>query len=216
MLELSNLSISYGTNKILDNISFSLDENGIYLLKGNNGSGKSTLLNFLSGLIKGCYDSFFWLNEIVEPQKKQWKNKIGLQSNLISPLEEFSVEENFKYLSLIYGIDKNDFLPFISQLYSELFDTEYNDNKNLIIGSLSTGMLRRVEILNALVSNPMILFLDEPFNGLDEKSVVRCKQHLKNLGKSKLILVADHRKETREDLEATVINISNKSLFIDQ
>lgn len=207
MMELVNLhsvSFRYDSEKILDNISFSVNEGDFLGIIGPNGAGKSTLFYCMLGLLDGYTGRIRIFGRDIKknkklltqigyiPQRKSIDRKFPLT---IKELVSFSITNKKN----VENIDK------------VLRQVELYDLRNKIIGQLSGGQQQRVLVAKALVNNPQILMLDEPTNELDQKSQDNLYLFLKKLNEEDNITVI----WTSHDLDA-VNKFSNKVACINK
>lgn len=204
LVNLHSVSFRYDSEKILDNISFSVNEGDFLGIIGPNGAGKSTLFYCMLGLLDGYTGRIRIFGRDIKknkklltqigyiPQRKSIDRKFPLT---IKELVSFSITNKKN----VENIDK------------VLRQVELYDLRNKIIGQLSGGQQQRVLVAKALVNNPKILMLDEPTNELDQKSQDNLYLFLKNLNEEENITVI----WTSHDLDA-VNKFSNKVACINK
>lgn len=198
IVKVSSVSFEYGSEKILDDISFSVDEGDFLGIIGPNGAGKTTLFFCMLGLIDGYNGEIKIFGEDIRRNKKILK-QIGYipQRKSIDRRFPLTIKElvslSITNKSYIDNVDK--VLRYVG-LY---------DNRNKIIGQLSGGQQQRVLIAKALVNNPKMLMLDEPTNELDQASQDNFYLFLKQLNDEEKITII----WTSHDLDA-VNRLSNK------
>jgi len=198
-LELKNVSFSYEKEKkILKDISFSIKKGQIVSLVGKSGSGKTTLLDITSKqkeLDSGkVINSFKTLSFVFqEPRLLPWKNMIGnISFSLIDSDEDKNeIVKKAKEIALTLGLEEKDFKKYPKHL--------------------SGGMARRVSIARALIKKPDILFLDEPFNGLDIGIKKELFSSLIKLCKKENIAIFFITHDFSE-----AVSLSNKIMFLDK
>jgi len=188
LITIENLSKGFKNKEVLKDINLKIYENSITGIIGRNGSGKTVLLKIISGL-------YFQDNgSIIYNEKYSLNNDYGI---LIDSgfLDNETGYENLKTLALLRNkISDNDIIDIIKWVGLNPFDkTKYKN--------YSTGMKQKLRIAQALMENPKVLILDEPFNGLDQKSVDYFRNELiklKNEGVT--IILTSHYKEDIEKL----------------
>ena len=218
-----NLSKSFNSNKILDNISFVLEDNDKVCLIGNNGEGKSTLLKILNSDIKYDSGNINYNDEsigmlmqeidikdydltIIDYIKK--KTNILLLEEKLHKLEEnlndSNMEEYGNVLDLYLKLDGYNFENNINMLLNGL---GLNKNLNKKVKELSGGEKIKVLLTILLLSNPDIMLLDEPTNNLDIDGITYLENYLVKLNKKMIIVSHD---------EEFLNNISNKIFELNQ
>lgn len=198
VVKVSSVSFEYGSEKILDNISFSVNEGDFMGIIGPNGAGKTTLFFCMLGLIVGYSGEIKIFGEDIRRNKKILK-QIGYIPQRKSIDTRFPLTTK-ELVSL--SITNKSYVDNVDKVlrYVDLYD-----NRNKIIGQLSGGQQQRVLIAKALVNNPKMLMLDEPTNGLDQTSQDNFYLFLKQLNDEEKITII----WTSHDLDA-VNRLSNK------
>jgi ABC-2 type transport system ATP-binding protein len=186
LIEINNVSKAYGKNKILSNVSTSFSQGEFIGLVGISGSGKTTLLKCLLGLTpyKG---KILFHGKNIKQQMADFRSRIGYCCQGNSFYNELSVKENLEYFRSFYskkGMKNINWLIDFLDLRSSI---------NTIARKLSGGMKRRLDLGCALVGNPEMVLLDEPFSGLDplrRTNICSLLKKINNLGKT--ILISTH------------------------
>jgi ABC-2 type transport system ATP-binding protein len=188
MIEVKHLSKSYGSNKAIQDISFTAHEGEILGFLGPNGAGKSTTMNILTGYIssnsgKALIDGIDILENPI-----QAKQRIGYLPEHPPLYLDMKVME---YLNFVYDLKKCKF-PRRSHLDEICTLVKIQDVKNRLIKNLSKGYRQRVGLAQALVGNPGVLILDEPTVGLDPKQIIEIRNLIKKLGKNHTVILSSH------------------------
>ena len=168
MVEIVNLSKSYGNNIILDEINYSFANNGLFLVKGESGSGKTTLLDLIAG------------------RKKADHGEVKCEGEVFYFSTDYLIE-NFKVSELI-ELHKDIFFEF-NELIGSMDIDQLLDKK---VCQLSKGQKQRVGIFLALSSNCPIVLLDEPLSGLDVSYKQKVIKEIRKHSKKKLVIMATH------------------------
>lgn len=183
-LSLRDVSITFGSKKVLDLINLDIYKGQTILLAGVSGGGKSTLLKILLGIYKpdsgNIYNRFLTLN----PEKKS--SVIGFVAQENSFYEKLTVYENMKFFANVYGLSKVDMNTRIDFLLS-FFNLDFA--KKTLASSLSGGMKRRLEFAITLLPEPLVLILDEPFSGLDVRMHHEIWHFMEKIKKSGVTIV---------------------------
>lgn len=187
-VEIKNLVKKYGTNKALKDISFSVKHGEIMGFLGPNGAGKSTTMNIICGCISASSGSVSVCGCDVLENPKIAKSKIGYLPENPPLYFDMTVWE---YLNFVYELKKvkknrNEHLSEIMEL------VKLTDMKNRIIKNLSKGYKQRVGLAQALIGDPEVLILDEPTVGLDPRQIVEIRNVIKEIGKSRTIVLSTH------------------------
>lgn len=180
-ITVNNLNMYFGKKQVLFDINFEI-KNGIYGLMGPNGAGKTTLMRNLVGLMKAREGSV------------KIDGKIGYLSQHYGAFKDFTCIEILDYYAT-YRKEKVDKIYLIDMLRKVHLESEA-DKK---VKHLSGGMLRRLGIAQALLSNPDVIILDEPLVGLDPEERSRIKAVLKESGKEKIVIISTHIVEDIEN-----------------
>lgn len=172
ILSISDLSYSIGSKTILKKVNLELSLGKSYVIRGDNGAGKSTLLKLI-------------LNHMHHPKSIQWNSDIPNNRNQVSFLghdlglySSLSLEENLRFF---HSISKHSYSWEKVQTWVEACNLHRRWEDPIY--SFSRGMKQKAALVRAVLAKPILLLLDEPFTGLDEKSypiVIRILQELKN------------------------------------
>ncbi len=198
IVKVSSVSFEYGSEKILDDISFSVNEGDFLGIIGPNGAGKTTLFFCMLGLIDGYTGEIKIFGENIRRNKKILK-QIGYIPQRKSIDRRFPL--TIKELVSLSITNKS----YVDNVDKVLRYVDLYDNRNKIIGQLSGGQQQRVLIAKALVNKPKMLMLDEPTNELDQTSQDNFYLFLKQLNDEEKISII----WTSHDLGA-VNRLSNK------
>ena len=190
-IEIKNVSKKFKNNLVLDKVNLTFTTGHIYGLKGRNGSGKSVFLKILAGLYTPSEGEVLFDNKKFNPKKEYPPNMRALIENPTF-FANMTGYENLKLLAKIQGkISDKEILEALElvNLISEK-DKKYN--------KYSLGMKQKLGIAQVFMEDPEILILDEVFNGLEENTVLKLKDYLKEKKKEKIIIITSHQKEDLE------------------
>ena len=195
LLRLEKISLYFGKRKILEDLNLSLNQGEILGLLGPNGVGKSTIFNVIIGLLKPNYGSVFIEKKNVtqDPIFYRTKNyKIGYVPQHGGFFHDLTLRENLKAISEIVIEDKKLRDEKINLLISKF---ELEPLQNIKAEFLSGGQKKRLVISLALLSNPKILLLDEPFAALDIMTIKNLQQIIVDLQTQNniSIILCDHQ-----------------------
>lgn len=167
IIEIENLSKSFGEIKAVDDLSFKVEEGSLFAFLGQNGAGKSTTISVICGRLKKDRGKVYIAGKDLDREIESIKQDIGVvfQNSVLD--NQLTVIDNLKSRAALYGIFGKEFDKRIEEL-SELL--ELNDLLKRTLGKLSGGQKRRIDIARALLHKPKILILDEPTTGLDPQT----------------------------------------------
>lgn len=195
MLEVKNLVKKFDKNIAVNNISFNVTEGRIFGLLGRNGAGKSTIFRIILNIFKP--DS----GEILYNGKKishKITDKIGYLPEEGSLIPSYTVLEQFVYYGILKSMSEDDVKKQAIYWLERFNILDYADRK---IKELSKGNRQKIQFIIAVLHNPDLLILDEPFSGLDPVSVEEFKKMvLEQKEKGKVIIFSSHRMEHVEQL----------------
>ena len=188
MIEVKNLSKSYGSKLAVDNISFTANDSEILGFLGPNGAGKSTTMNILTGYLSssGGQALIDGIDILEDPYAA--KKSLGYLPEQPPLYMDMTVSE---YLSFVYGLKRCKY-PKRSHLGEICELVRIADVKDRVIRNLSKGYRQRVGLAQALVGNPRTLILDEPTVGLDPKQIIEIRTLIKKLGKNHSVILSSH------------------------
>lgn len=186
IIKVENFSKRYGDFKAVDNISFTVEEGSIFAFLGPNGAGKSTTINTLCTILDKTEGNIEINGHDVSKEKGLVRKDIGIVFQDSTLDEKLTVEENLKYHCSFYKVPKNEIQERIDFALNLVDLMEW---KKAIVGGLSGGMKRRVEIARGLVHYPKVLFLDEPTTGLDPQTRANVWEYIQKLQKQKNITI---------------------------
>lgn len=188
MIEVKNLTKSYGDKQAVKGISFTVQDGEILGFLGPNGAGKSTTMNMLTGYISSTSGSakINGIDILEEPIKA--KSNIGYLPEIPPLYIDMTVKD---YLNFVYDLKKCK-LPRKSHLKDVCKLVKITDVYDRIIKNLSKGYKQRVGLAQALIGNPPVLILDEPTVGLDPKQIIEIRTLIKKLGKKHTVILSSH------------------------
>lgn len=159
-----NLKLNYGTQRALEDVSFSVEQGELFGILGPNGSGKSTMFRVLATIEEPQAGTATIGGLDVVSQAQQVRRLIGVVFQSQSLDKYLTVEENLSSQGHLFGLSGTNLKERITRLLDRL---QLTDRRSSILKTLSGGMKRRVEIAKALLHDPKVLLMDEPTTGLD-------------------------------------------------
>lgn len=208
VLEISNLSVLYGTNMVLENIDFKVKQGEYICLVGENGTGKSTLLKTIVGLKDNSTGK---INLNVELDKVSYIPQVNTNGdNFPATVKEIILTGFQKSKSKLF-YSKEDHKK-VNELADMLGITKILNNK---VGGISGGQKQRVMIARALCKDPKVLFLDEPFSGLDANITKELYKLVKELNEkfNITILMATHDLKQIKNEAKRIIVLDKKIIY---
>lgn len=189
MIRIEKLSKQYGSKVALDIDHLSIPAGERFGLVGNNGAGKTTLFSLLLDLIRPTSGTV-WSKETTVSASDTWKGYTGSfidESFLIGYL---TPEEYFNFVGQLYGKNPSDVQLFLEQ-FGEFFNGEILDSGKYI-RNMSKGNKKKIGIAAALLGEPELVVLDEPFANLDPSSQIRLKTLIRELPPELTVLISSH------------------------
>ncbi|MEO6721748.1 MAG: gliding motility-associated ABC transporter ATP-binding subunit GldA [Ferruginibacter sp.] len=198
----------YGTQKAVNDISFSVNKGEIVGFLGPNGAGKSTTMKMITGYLLADAGSAEVSGIVVQPNSLDTKKKIGYLPEANPLYYDMYVREYLEFIANIHGTkDKKEAINKVIET------TGLTVEANKKIGQLSKGYKQRVGLAAALIHDPEVLILDEPTSGLDPNQIVEIREVIKKLGKNKTVLFSSHILQEVEAICDRVI-IINKGVIV--
>ena len=208
-IAIQNISKSYGTQKALDSISFSINKGEIVGFLGPNGAGKSTLMKILTTYLTADEGSAKVNGFDVSSQQKEVQLSIGYLPEHNPLYLDLYVREYLAFNADVYKVAK-------SRIEDVIQLTGLTSESHKKIGQLSKGYRQRVGLANALLHNPDVLILDEPTTGLDPNQLVEIRNVIKNAGKDKTVFLSTHIMQEVEAICDRVIIIDKGKIVADK
>jgi len=213
VVETRSISKNYKDITALDNVSFSIRKGEIFGLLGENGAGKTTLLRIISTLIEPTDGNINILGSENIYDNETVKEHIGVVTNNAKPIPTLTVKENLNFFYSFYIKDKKTRKERVKEIVEILDLTDY---KNKQVELLSSGNQQKVAIAKSIGSDPKILILDEPMNGLDVATQKVIKQLIISLKEDgKTIIFTSHNMSEIEELAEHICILNKGSLVFD-
>lgn len=209
MLKIENVTKYYGDFKAVDNLSFEVKEGEIFGLLGVNGAGKTTTFRMIMGLLDKSSGSITLDGKNID---YSITDNIGFLTEERSLLTKLTVKEQAIYFGALKGMTDKKILEKLDYLLDKFGITEYKDKK---IKELSKGNQQKIQFITAILNEPKLLILDEPFSGLDPFNIELFKEEILNLSrKGSMIIFSSHRMDHVELFcKKLVILVNGKTLL---
>ena len=209
MIEASRLCRNFGDFRAVDNVSFSIATGEIVGLLGPNGAGKTTTMRMLTGFIAPTSGTVKVDGVDIAAAPRAAKRKTGYMPESAPLYGDMIVEDYLAYVARMHGRDPAERLPLFARLcgIAEVMD------KN--VSELSRGYRQRVGLAHALMNDPEILILDEPTSGLDPNQIGEVRALIKEIGKTRTVIISTHILSEVEMLCGRVIIIAGGKIRAD-
>ena len=212
LLEIKNISKSYGAQRVLCSINQEFDAGRVVGLLGPNGAGKSTLMKIVTGYIAADEGEVLIDAKRVAVDDVATKRLVGYLPEHNPLYLDMYVREYLEFVAEVYGLKGVARRETVEGVIERTGSTVEANKK---IGQLSKGYRQRVGIAAAIIHNPRVLILDEPTTGLDPNQLIEIRQLIKNLGRDRLVIFSTHIMQEVEQVCDDVIVI-NKGNVIEQ
>ncbi len=214
MLKINNLEKTYkGGKKAVDNISIHIEKGDIYGFIGHNGAGKTTTIKCVVGILDFDKGEIFVDGKSIKENPMECKEIMAYIPDDTNLYDNLTGIQYLDFVSNIYKVDTQKKQELINK-YSELF--EIKDNLSDVISSYSHGMRQKLSIISALVHEPKLLILDEPFVGLDPKAAFSVKEIMRDMcQKGCAIFFSTHVLEVAQKLCNKVSIIKNGKIVVE-
>lgn len=209
MIEISHLSKRFGEFKAVDDVSFSIPTGQIVGLLGPNGAGKSTTMRMITGFFKPTSGSVKIDGIDMSENPVEAKKKIGYMPESAPLYSDMIVDVYLRYVALMQNQNSEEKIPKLC----EMCGLKEVMHKN--ISELSRGYKQRVGLAHALMNDPEILILDEPTSGLDPNQIEDVRALIREIGKTRTVIISTHILSEVEMLCGRVIIISKGKLVAD-
>lgn len=211
MLEIKNLTKKYGSKVVIENLSLSIASGDIYGFIGHNGAGKTTTIKCVTGIIPFDQGEIYIDGKSIKKEAMACKQVTAYIPDNPDLYEHLTGIQYLNFIADIFNVDSETRYQRISK-YAKLFEIE--ESLGDLLSTFSHGMKQKVAIISALLHNPKLLILDEPFVGLDPKSALALKNIMKELCKEQTaIFFSTHVLDVAEKLCTKVAIIKGGKLI---
>lgn len=213
-LVVNGLTKKYGEKTVVDHLSFSLDEPGVYALLGTNGAGKTTSIRMILGMLAKDGGEVIWNGKALDPMNMN----VGYLAEERGLYPKYTLMDQLLYFSKLKGVSKETAKERIAYWAKRLEVEEYiypiktkgkKTEKAKTADQLSKGNQQKIQLMAALLSEPELLILDEPLSGLDPVNTDLFKNIIREeLGKGKYLIMSSHQMATIEEFceDITILN----------
>jgi phospholipid/cholesterol/gamma-HCH transport system ATP-binding protein len=211
MIKIQNLSVVFDSQKILDNISFSINDNDLILIIGKSGQGKTVLIKTILGLNPFYSGKIFYENNLLGKIKNHNSSLVFQSSALLDFMTNF---ENVALpLFENSNMKKHQIIKKVNEIFHKL---DIDDISSKYPSQISGGMKKRVAIARAVITNPKYIFYDEPTTGLDPNNASKVLNLIKEIHtEGKTSVIVTHDKRILANLSARIIMIHQGKIIFD-
>lgn len=211
-LRIKDLCKNFGAITAVDNLTFKTESGEIIAVLGPNGAGKSTLMNMITGFITPTSGEISILDYDIRSNAVEAKKHIGFLPEGSPLYPDMSVRLFLSYMAELRNLRGKEKNRRIQEVAGTAKIENIMDQK---IETLSKGYLRRVGFAQSIISDPEILLLDEPTDGLDPNQKEHMRSLITRMGQNKTILISTHLLEEAESIATRIILINKGKIIID-
>lgn len=208
-IKTDNLTKKFGSRTAVDRLSIEIKHGEIFSLLGKNGAGKTTTIKMLSCLSQPTSGNASVMNFSIKKDSLKIKEIIGVSPQETAIAEHLNTMENLLLMGGVFGLKSNE----SKRRAKDLMDLMELEDRKDQARKLSGGLQRRLSIAMALMSDPLILFLDEPTLGLDPHSRRSVWNYIEKLKKEKTILLTTHYLEEADSLADHIAIMHNGEII---
>lgn len=212
MLIIDNICKYFGKIKAVDAVSLKFDKNEAVVLLGENGAGKSTLFKIISGFSEPDSGELLFENENIKNCRMKYLQNIGYVPEISALYGEMTTLEFLEFSADLKRMNAEQKSEKIEKMLSLL---ELRNVAFQSLGTLSKGYKKRAELAAAMLSEPKILLLDEPTEGLDPVQKESMRQIIKNYAKNNLVIISTHALEDVDALAQRVLLMHKGKMVAD-
>jgi len=197
-----NLTKRFGAFTAVDGVSFEIRKGEILGLLGPNGAGKTTTIQMLLGLVTPTSGEIRMFNLSLDRHREEILGKVNFSSTYVSMPQALTVEENLWVAAGLYGLDR-----IASRIDDVVKRFEMGEFKTKLTRKLSTGQMTRLSLAKAFLTNPQVLFLDEPTASLDPDIADKTRALIKDIRRADglTVLYTSHNMREMEEMSDRII-----------
>ncbi len=196
MITVQKLSRSFGSVKAVDGLSFEVAAGEVFALLGPNGAGKTTTIKMILGMLRPQEGSVSFRGKRIAPEDNAYKARIGYVPESCALYDNLSGREHLAFMGNLHHLPSDEVREKVSQLVEAV---ELGDSADKLIREYSKGMKQKILMISALIHNPDLIVLDEPFSGLDANAVLVFRELINEQARlGKAIIFCSHILEVVE------------------
>uniref|UniRef100_UPI0032164DEB ABC transporter ATP-binding protein n=1 Tax=uncultured Draconibacterium sp. TaxID=1573823 RepID=UPI0032164DEB len=214
MIHAINLQKAYNGTTVLNLSELEIEKGQVFGLVGNNGAGKTTLFSLVLDLIRATRGKVL-INEIPVTKSEDWKELVSAYIDESFTIGYLTPDEYFSFVGELRGMNDKDVSNFLED-YTDFFKDEIIGKKKYI-RDLSKGNQKKVGVVGALMGNPEVIILDEPFANLDPSSQYQLRNIIKELAlqKDKTLLISSHDLDHVADVCSRIVILEKGEIVRD-
>jgi ABC-2 type transport system ATP-binding protein len=212
MVEIQNLTKTYGSQNAVDNISFTAEKGEIVGFLGPNGAGKSTTMKIATGYLPPTAGSVRVVGHDVATDSLAVRRHVGYLPEHNPLYLDMYVHEYLEFIGSVHGLRGSALRSRVAELVRRV---GLSREQNKLIGALSKGYRQRVGLAQALIHDPDVLILDEPTTGLDPNQILEIRELIREVAENKTVIFSTHILPEVTALCSRVIIISRGKLVAD-
>jgi ABC-2 type transport system ATP-binding protein len=215
MLELRRVSKRYGANLAVDDVSFTAQAGAITGYLGPNGSGKSTTIKMIAALVAPTSGEILFRTIPIDRDPLAWKQRLGYVPEEPHLYAHLSAREYLVMVGQLRGLPAQPTLERIEGML-QLLGLQLQDVRYVPLSAYSKGMRQKVLLVAALLHDPDLVLLDEPFSGLDVGAALVLRSLIQELAsRDKVVLFSSHELETVERVSSRIVILHNGAVVAD-
>jgi ABC-2 type transport system ATP-binding protein len=212
MIEVQEISRSYGTLKAVDRVSFAVDRREIVGLLGHNGAGKTTIMKMLTGFLEPSSGQIS-IDEIdLATRRREAQRRIGYLPENCPLYPDLTVLDHLEWQASLHGIPRHHRGEAIRRAIER---TELGSKAQALVATLSRGYRQRLGVAQAILHEPPILILDEPTNGLDPSQIQHMRGLIRELARQSTVIISTHILQEVEAVCSRVLIMRGGQLTVD-
>jgi heme exporter protein A len=210
-VELADVSRHFGRRRAVSRVSFTAHSSDIVGLLGPNGAGKSTLMGLLATLVTPSTGTITYGGRLAHEAGADIRGRIGLLAHELHLYPELSARQNLDFFASLYGLDPAVVVP------AALASASLADRADDDVSGFSRGMRQRLALERALLHTPRLVLLDEPFTGLDDRSVTVVAARIQEIAaRGAIVILATHDLDLADGLVTRVAIMQGGRLAVDE
>ncbi|WP_346858614.1 ABC transporter ATP-binding protein [uncultured Draconibacterium sp.] len=214
MIHAINLQKEYNGTTVLNLAELKVEKGQVFGLVGNNGAGKTTLFSLVLDLIRASRGKVL-INDIPVAKSEDWKELVSAYIDESFTIGYLTPDEYFSFIGELRGMNPKDVSNFL-EAYTDFFKDEIIGKKKFI-RDLSKGNQKKVGVVGALMGNPEVIILDEPFANLDPSSQYQLRNIIKEFArqKEKTLLISSHDLDHVADVCSRIVILEKGEIVRD-